>query len=61
MSLAVPPAKAEAFLDLARRREVEATVLGRFTDSGKLHVRYGDRTVACVDMEFLHGGLRGCG
>ncbi|MBM4037649.1 MAG: phosphoribosylformylglycinamidine synthase [Planctomycetes bacterium] len=57
MSLAVPPANIEAFLDLARRREVEATVLGRFNDSGKFHVRYGDRTVACVDLEFLHSGF----
>ncbi|HPD16432.1 MAG TPA: AIR synthase-related protein [Planctomycetota bacterium] len=57
MSLAVPPPHIAAFLDLARRREVEATVLGRFTDSGKFHVRYGDRTVALVDLEFLHSGL----
>ncbi|HUT36414.1 MAG TPA: AIR synthase-related protein [Planctomycetota bacterium] len=57
MSLAVPPPHIEALLDLARRREVEATVLGRFTDSGKFHVRHGDRTVACVDLEFLHSGL----
>ena len=37
--------------------EVEATVLGRFTDSGKFHVRFGDQTVACLDMAFLHNGL----
>jgi len=57
MTLAVPPANVEAFLDLARRREVEATVLGSFNDSGKFHVRYGDRTVAYVDLDFLHEGL----
>ena len=57
MSLAVPPENIEKFLELARRREVEATVLGRFTDSGKFHVRYAERTVAYVDLAFLHGGL----
>ncbi len=56
MTLAVAPDTMEAFLDLARRREVEATDLGEFTDSGYLHVTYADETVAWVSMEFLHGG-----
>lgn len=56
MTLAVAPERVEAFLDLARRREVEATVLGEFTDSGYLHVTYGDETVAHLSMEFLHEG-----
>jgi phosphoribosylformylglycinamidine synthase len=57
MTLAVAPAKREALLDLARRRGVEATVLGEFTDSGSFHVTYGEHAVAYVDMEFLHEGL----
>ncbi|MBN2687754.1 MAG: phosphoribosylformylglycinamidine synthase, partial [Deltaproteobacteria bacterium] len=36
---------------------VEATLLGTFTDSGKFHVRYGEKTVAYLDMSFLHEGL----
>jgi phosphoribosylformylglycinamidine synthase len=56
MTLAVPPEKVEAFLDLSRRREVEATVLGEFTDSGYLHVTYGDETAAYLSMDFLHEG-----
>jgi len=56
MSLAVPPEKLEAFLELARRREVEAAALGHFTDSGVLVVRYGERVVAYLDLEFLHEG-----
>jgi len=36
---------------------VEATVLGRFTDSGRFHVLYGEKTVAYVDMAFLHDGV----
>jgi phosphoribosylformylglycinamidine synthase II len=57
MSLAVPPEKVDEFLALAREMGVEATVLGTFTDSGKFHIRYGDRTAAYLDMEFLHDGV----
>jgi phosphoribosylformylglycinamidine synthase len=57
MSLAVPPEKVDALLELARRRGVEATVLGEFTDDGFLHVQWGEETVARLDMEFLHEGL----
>ncbi|OPY90690.1 MAG: Phosphoribosylformylglycinamidine synthase 2 [Syntrophus sp. PtaU1.Bin208] len=57
MTLAVYPDKIDDFRDLAVKMGVEATVLGRFTDSGKFHVRYGEQTVAFLDMEFLHEGL----
>ncbi len=57
MSLAVPPEKIDAFLALARRREVEATVLGTFTDSGKFVVRFQGRIVASLDLDFMHDGL----
>lgn len=56
MTLAVPPDRIERFLELARRREVEATVLGEFTASGTFHVTHGEQTVALLDMEFLHAG-----
>jgi phosphoribosylformylglycinamidine synthase len=57
MTLAIHPSRIDEFLALAMRREVEATVLGQFTDSGKFHAKYGERTVAYLDMEFLHDGL----
>jgi phosphoribosylformylglycinamidine synthase subunit II (EC 6.3.5.3) len=44
MTLAVPPTKLQAFMDLAREMNVEATDLGCFTDTGYLHVRYGDKS-----------------
>ena len=44
------------FLALAKRRDVEATVLGQFTDGGAFVVRYGDKIVGRLDMEFLHEG-----
>ncbi len=56
MSLAVPPESLDALLALAARREVEATALGKFTDSGTLVVRHGDRLVASLDLGFLHDG-----
>ncbi|HVQ35787.1 MAG TPA: AIR synthase-related protein [Candidatus Bathyarchaeia archaeon] len=56
MTLAVPPSSIDAFLELARLREVEASVLGAFTDSGVLHVTYGEETVARLAMDFLHEG-----
>ena len=56
MTLAVPPKNLDRFLDLAGRMEVEATVLGEFTDSGKFHVLYDGKTVAYFDMDFLHNG-----
>uniref|UniRef100_A0A831U2R7 Phosphoribosylformylglycinamidine synthase subunit PurL n=1 Tax=Geobacter metallireducens TaxID=28232 RepID=A0A831U2R7_GEOME len=57
MSLAVPPEKIDEFLAMAKRFNVEATVLGEFTDSGYFHILYGDRTVAWLPMEFMHEGL----
>ena len=56
MTLAVPPHNLAAFLELAARRDVEASVLGEFTDDGQLEVVYGDEVVALLDMEFLHEG-----
>ncbi|MDY0225783.1 MAG: AIR synthase-related protein [Desulfomicrobium apsheronum] len=56
MTLAVPPSKLQAFMDLAEEMNVEASDLGCFTDSGYLHVRYNDRIVTDLDMQFLHDG-----
>lgn len=57
MSLAVDPKKVGSFMDMARKMGVEATVLGKFTKSGKFHIRYGEKTVAYLDMAFLHEGV----
>ena len=56
MTLAVPPEKIDRFLALAKKMDVEATVLGEFTSSGKFHIIYGGKTVAYLDMDFLHNG-----
>jgi len=56
MTLAVNPEKIDRLLHQAKKMNVEATALGKFTDSGKFHIFYNGRTVAYLDMEFLHGG-----
>ena len=57
MSLAVPPENIEAFMEMAKRFGVEATVLGTFTDSGIFHMLYGEKTVAYLPLSFMHAGL----
>jgi phosphoribosylformylglycinamidine synthase subunit PurSL len=57
MTVAIPEDKLSAFLELAARREVEATVIGQFTQSGRLVVKYGEKGVCDLSLEFLHGGL----
>ena len=57
MTLAVAPEKVDKFLNLARKMDVEATVVGRYTDTGMFHVLYGEQTVAYLEMDFLHGGV----
>jgi phosphoribosylformylglycinamidine synthase len=57
MTLAVPPEKLDAFMALCEKMDVEATILGNFTDSGKFHILYNNKTIAYLDMDFVHEGL----
>jgi phosphoribosylformylglycinamidine synthase len=57
MTLALDPRKIKPFMALAKKMDVEATVMGKFTASGKFHVLYGGKTVAYLDMDFLHDGV----
>lgn len=57
MTLSVPPDKLDEFLDLMKRRGVEACVIGKFTDSGRGIVRLNGKQVFNLDLEFLHNGL----
>lgn len=57
MTFAVAPEKIAEFLSLAKRRNVECTVLGSFQDSGHFDVFYHEKKVASLDMKFLHEGL----
>jgi phosphoribosylformylglycinamidine synthase len=57
MTLAVPPTSLTEFLELAATMDVEATELGRFTESGYFHCLYAGQTVAYLEMDFVHQGV----
>tara|TARA_B100000700_G_scaffold248163_1_gene277894 strand:+ start:1769 stop:4822 length:3054 start_codon:yes stop_codon:yes gene_type:complete len=56
MTVGVRPDDCAAFEALAALHEVEATVVGTFTDSGAFVVRMGENVVAHLPIEFLHDG-----
>ena len=57
MSLAVSPDRIEQLLSLAARRDVEAVVIGQFTNSGYIDIDYHGKRVCHVSLDFLHHGL----
>lgn len=57
MTLAIDPEKLEGFMGLCEKMDVEATVLGTFTDSGKFHCLYDGKTAAYLDMDFVYKAL----
>ena len=56
MVLAVPPDSWEAFRQLCASEDVEATILGRFVETGRLELKYDGANVGDLSMEFLHDG-----
>jgi phosphoribosylformylglycinamidine (FGAM) synthase-like enzyme len=57
MTVAVRPEDVDRFMALSRKHAVESTVIGHYTDSGKLHIRYNGETCAYVDLDFLESGF----
>jgi phosphoribosylformylglycinamidine synthase II len=57
MSLAVAPEHIKDFLLLAEARDVEATVVGEFTDSGFVEIFFNTGYVGLLELDFLHNGL----
>ena len=57
MTLAVPPEKIDGFMDLMKRREVEATVIGEFTGTGRCIVECQGIVAMDIELAFLHDGL----
>ena len=57
MTLAVPPGKLDEFMALMNRRDVEATVIGTFTDTGRCVVEYHGSVVMDIELAFLHDGV----
>jgi phosphoribosylformylglycinamidine synthase II len=57
MVLAVDPKKVDALLEVFKKEDVEATIIGEFTNTKRLELFYNRKRVCDLDMEFLHNGL----
>jgi len=57
MVLSVPPESLDEIMGIFADEDVEATVIGRFTDDGILRVSYEGNVLAEMDMQFVHHGL----
>jgi phosphoribosylformylglycinamidine synthase subunit PurSL len=57
MVIAVKPEKLEEIMEIFSSEDVEATVIGRFTDTKRLVLKYQDTLVGELDMDFLHDGV----
>jgi phosphoribosylformylglycinamidine synthase len=57
MTVVVRPENLDRFMALSKRHAVESTVIGTYTDSGKLHITYKGKTCAYVNMDLLSEGF----
>jgi phosphoribosylformylglycinamidine synthase len=57
MTVAVKPENIDRFMALSAQHAVESTVIGEYTDSGKLHILYNGKTCAYVNMNLLKSGF----
>ncbi len=57
MTVAVAPGELDRFMALSRKHAVESTVIGEYTNSGKLQITYNGKTCAYVDMDLLESGF----
>ncbi len=53
MTVGLKPENWNRFQSLARKHDVESTVIGDYTASGKVHLFYRGRTCGYVDLDFL--------
>ncbi len=53
MTVAIKPENRNRFFELSRKHDVESTVIGKYTDTGKLHIKYKGKTCAYVNMDLL--------
>ncbi|MBN2433848.1 MAG: phosphoribosylformylglycinamidine synthase [Spirochaetes bacterium] len=57
MSLVVEPRYIKEVFNLAEEMEVELTDIGEFSSDGDLVIRYDGKTIASLDLDFLHDGV----
>ncbi|MBW1679507.1 MAG: phosphoribosylformylglycinamidine synthase subunit PurS, partial [Deltaproteobacteria bacterium] len=53
MTVAIKPEHEKRFMELSRKHDVESTVIGEYTDSGKIHILYDGKTCAYIATELL--------
>jgi phosphoribosylformylglycinamidine synthase len=57
MVLGVDKKKIDELIKLFKSQDTEATVIGQYTDTGKLELFYHNNKVCQLDMQFLHHGI----
>lgn len=57
MTVSIRPEDLDEFMRLSEKHAVESTVIGRYTDSGKLHISYDGKTCAHIDLDLLKHGF----
>ena len=57
MTVAIHPDDHDRFFELSAKHAVESTVIGRYTDTGKLHLAYEGKPCAYVDLDLLESGF----
>jgi phosphoribosylformylglycinamidine synthase II len=57
MTVAVPPEKIDQFLKMAQDQQVEATVIGEFTNTNHFQMYHDRKLIGDLAMEFLHKGV----
>jgi len=57
MILSVPAKNINRLIDIFKKENVEATVIGKFTNTKRLKLYYQNNLVCDLDMEFLHNGV----
>ncbi|MDD5281414.1 MAG: phosphoribosylformylglycinamidine synthase subunit PurL [Candidatus Omnitrophica bacterium] len=57
MVLSVPPENINKLIEIFANENVEATVIGEFTDTKRLELYYEETKVCDLDMHFLHDGI----
>ncbi|MGH1455385.1 MAG: phosphoribosylformylglycinamidine synthase subunit PurL [Alphaproteobacteria bacterium] len=56
MTMSVPPENTEKLIALFKKRGVEATIIGTYTDTGRAHITWNGETIMDLEMDFLHDG-----
>ncbi|MFH1380183.1 MAG: phosphoribosylformylglycinamidine synthase subunit PurL [bacterium] len=57
MVMAVPPKNLKRVEEIFTQEDAAATVIGEFTDSGKLELMFNDKLEGELDLNFLHEGI----